>query len=154
MIPTHQHQDKKPSNILPPSERRLKQVIQPSSSHPNSVHPTKNFIERDTVIRRQLTQYKAKKVKFTSANESPERSSFSQKTQISNPDHSIPQSIDHYIDLLVEGQEIKLDIQRREATVTSLLQMELESKNLPSIELTRFDGDDCKWPDIIQNFKN
>ena len=32
--------------------------------------------------------------------------------------------------------------------------MELESKNLPSIELTRFDGDDCKWPDIIQNFKN
>ena len=32
---------KKPSNILPPSERRLKQAIQPSSSHSNSVHPTK-----------------------------------------------------------------------------------------------------------------
>ena len=42
---------KKPSNILPPSERRLKQAIQPSSFHPNSVHLTKNFTKRDTVIR-------------------------------------------------------------------------------------------------------
>ena len=32
--------------------------------------------------------------------------------------------------------------------------MELESKTLLSIELTRFDGDHCKWPDFIQNFKN
>ena len=117
---------KKPSNILPPSERRLKQAIQSSSSYRNSVHPTKNFTERDTVIRRQLTPYKAKKAKSTSANESPERSRVSQKTQISNPNHDIPQSVDNFIDLLVEGQETKLDIQRKEATATSLLQMELE----------------------------
>ena len=32
--------------------------------------------------------------------------------------------------------------------------MELESKNLPPIELTRFDGDHSIWPDFIQNFKN
>ena len=32
--------------------------------------------------------------------------------------------------------------------------MELESKNLPPIELTRFDRDPCKGPDFIQNFKN
>ena len=32
--------------------------------------------------------------------------------------------------------------------------MESESKNLPPIELTRFDGDHCKWPDLTQNFKN
>ena len=38
---------KKPSNILPTYERRLKQATQPSSSHPNSVHLTKNFTERD-----------------------------------------------------------------------------------------------------------
>ena len=56
---------KKPSNILLPSERRLKQAIQPSSSHPNSVHLTKFFTERDTVIRQQLTPYKAKKAKPT-----------------------------------------------------------------------------------------
>ena len=135
---------KKPSNILPPSERRAKQAIQRSSSHPNSAHLTKNFTERDTVIRRQLTPYKAQKAKSTSANESPERSSVSQKKQISNPKHDIPQSIDHFIDLLVEGQERKLDIQRKEATETSLLQMEVESKNLLPIELTRFEGDHCK----------
>ena len=63
----------------------------------------KKLKERDTVIRRQLTTYKAKKAKSTSANESPETSSISQKTQISNPDHDIAQNIDHFTDLLVEG---------------------------------------------------
>ena len=94
---------KKPSNILPPTERRPKQAIQPSTSHPNSVHPIKHFTERDTVIRRQLTQYKAKKAKSTSVNESPEGSSVCQKTQISDPNHDFSQSIDQFIDLLVEG---------------------------------------------------
>ena len=77
---------KKPSNILPPCERRLKQAIQPSSSHPNSVHPTKNFTERDTVIRRQLTPYKAKKAKSTSENEglvSPRKHRYQTPTMIS-----------------------------------------------------------------------
>ena len=111
---------KKPSNILPPSERRLKQAIQPSSSHPNLVHPTKKFTERDTVIRRQLTPCKAKKAKSTFANESPERSRVSQKTQISNPNHDIPQSIDHFIDQPVEGQETKLDIQRKEVIANGI----------------------------------
>ena len=33
--------------------------------------------------------------------------------------------------------------------------MELESKSLPPVELTCFDGDGyCKWPDFIENFKN
>ena len=32
--------------------------------------------------------------------------------------------------------------------------MELESKILLPIALTRFDGDHCKRPDFIQNFKN
>ena len=93
---------KKTSNISSQSERRLKQAIQPSSSHPNSIHLTKNFTERDTVIQQQLTPYKPKKAKSTSANESPERASVSQKKQISNPIHDIPQSINHFIDLKVK----------------------------------------------------
>ena len=32
--------------------------------------------------------------------------------------------------------------------------MELESKSLPPIDLTRFNRDHCKWPDFIENFKN
>ena len=35
-----------------------------------------------------------------------------------------------------------------------LLQLEYESKCLPHMGLFRFDGDPCKWPDYIQNFKN
>ena len=35
-----------------------------------------------------------------------------------------------------------------------LLQLEHESKYLPVKELFRFDGNPCKWPDFIQNFKN
>ena len=35
-----------------------------------------------------------------------------------------------------------------------LLQLEYESKCLPVMELFRFDGDPCKWPDFLQNFKN
>ena len=80
-------------------------------------------------------------------------SSFSQKTQLSNPNYNIPKSVNHFIDLLVEVQETKLGIQRKEATTTSLLQMELDWKNLPPIELTPFDGNHCKWPDFIQNLK-
>ena len=34
------------------------------------------------------------------------------------------------------------------------MQIELEFKNLPPIELTRFNGDHSKWPDYIQNFAN
>ena len=101
---------KKPLNILPLSERKIKQAVQPRCSHQNSVHPTKSFTERDTVIRRQLTPYKAQKAKSTSENKSPESSSVSQKTQISNSNHDIPQSIDPFIDL----------------PASSLLQMELE----------------------------
>ena len=152
-IPPINTRIKKPSSILPVSEGRLKQSTQRSSSHPISVHPTQNFTERDTVIRRQLTPYKAKKAKSTAANESPERSVSAKKYRYQIPKH-ITQSIDHFIDLVVEGQETNLDIQRKEATATSLLQMELESKNLPPIELTRFGGDHSKWLDFIQNFKN
>ena len=35
-----------------------------------------------------------------------------------------------------------------------LLQLEYESKCLPVMELFRFEGDPCKWPGYIQNFKN
>ena len=112
------------------------------------------FTKKDNVIRRQLTPYKAKKAKSTSANKSPERSSVSQRKQIPNPNYDIPQSVDHFTYLLVEGQETKLDIQRKKTTATSLLQMELESENLPPIEHTRFDRDRCKWPDFIQDFRN
>ena len=62
--------------------------------------------------------------------------------------------IDDFIDRLVEGKETVLPERDPVLSVSMLLQLEYESKYLPVMELFRFDGDPCKWPDFIQNFKN
>ena len=38
--------------------------------------------------------------------------------------------------------------------MAQLLQWEFKTRNLPAIELVRFNGNPCKWPDFIQNFKS
>lgn len=40
-----------------------------------------------------------------------------------------------------------------EVTTTKVLRWEYESRNLPTIELTRFDGSPKQWPEFIENFK-
>ena len=62
--------------------------------------------------------------------------------------------IDDFIDRLVEGKETVLPERDPDISASMLLQLEYESKCLPVMELFRFDGDPCKWPDFIQNFKN
>ena len=62
--------------------------------------------------------------------------------------------IDDFIDRLVEGKETVLPERDPVISASMLLQLEYESKCLPVMELFRFDGDPCKWPDFIQNFKN
>ena len=63
-------------------------------------------------------------------------------------------SIDDFIDRLVEGKETVLPERDPVISASMLLQLEYESKCLPVMELFRFDGDPCKWSDFIQNFKN
>ena len=63
------------------------------------------------------------------------------------------QSIDAFIDFLEEGKETVLVNSKFDTPVSKILQWEFETRNLPTIELSRFDGDPCKWPDFIQNFK-
>ena len=62
--------------------------------------------------------------------------------------------IDDFIDRLVEGKKTVLPERDPVISTSMLLQLEYESKCLPVRELFRFDGDPCKWPDFIQNFKN
>ena len=62
--------------------------------------------------------------------------------------------IDHFIERLVEGKETVLRERHPVVSASMLLQLEYESKCLPVMELFRFDGDPCKWPDFIENFKN
>ena len=62
--------------------------------------------------------------------------------------------IDDFIERLVEGKETVLPERHPVVSASMLLQLEYESKCLPVMELFRFDGDPCKWPDFIENFKN
>ena len=63
-------------------------------------------------------------------------------------------SIDSFIDLLGEGKETAFSFNEDNLSMAQLLQWEFETRNLPAIELVRFDGNPCKWPDFIQNFKS
>ena len=62
--------------------------------------------------------------------------------------------IDDFIERLVERKETVLPERDPVVSASMLLQLEYESKCLPVMELFRFDGDPCKWPDFIENFKN
>ena len=62
--------------------------------------------------------------------------------------------IHDFIERLVEGKERVLPERDSLTSASMLLQLEYESKCLPVMEVFRFDGDPCKWPDFIQNFKN
>ena len=64
------------------------------------------------------------------------------------------ESVDLFIDLLVEGQNTILDTSSSEnITVLSAVHQHLEAKNLPPIELLTFDGNPTCWPEFIENFK-
>ena len=62
------------------------------------------------------------------------------------------QPIDKFIDDLVEGEETCLPGLSNPLTASSALRYEFESKTLPIIELTKFNGDSARWPEFIENF--
>ena len=88
------------------------------------------------------------------------QSSTSPSTSVSQPpsnkiqpnDVCIQEPIDKFIDNLVEGQESTLD-DSKTVTTSTILRWEYESRNLPTIDLHRFDGTPSKWPDFVENFK-
>ena len=63
-------------------------------------------------------------------------------------------SIDSFIDLLEEGKETAFSFNEDNLSMAQLLQREFKTRNMPAIELVRFDGNPCKWPDFLQNFKS
>ena len=61
--------------------------------------------------------------------------------------------INAIIDRLIGGEEsIIQDVNK--VLPTSLLLQEFETRDLPAINLMRFDGDSTQWPNLIQNFKH
>ena len=64
----------------------------------------------------------------------------------------VAQSIDRFIDELVEGEESSFASQTRTSVnLTLALQQEVDSNNLPPISLIRFSGNPSKWPAFIEN---
>ena len=65
---------------------------------------------------------------------------------------NVAQSIDSFIDELVEGEESSFASRTRtRVNLTLALQQEVDSDNLPPIPLIRFEGNPSKWPEFIEN---
>ena len=65
---------------------------------------------------------------------------------------NVVQSIDSFIDELVEGEESSFASRTRTSVnFTLALQQEVDSDNLPPIPLIRFEGNPSKWPEFIEN---
>ena len=62
------------------------------------------------------------------------------------------QSIDKFIDDLIEGEETCLAGLSNPVTASAVLRYEFESKTLPVVELIKFNGESSKWPEFIENF--
>ena len=62
--------------------------------------------------------------------------------------------IDAFIDNLIEGEESIIQDVNKVLPTSLLLQREFETRDLPAINLMRFDGDSKQWPNFDQNFKH
>ena len=59
-------------------------------------------------------------------------------------------SIDSFIDTLIEGSKTVINTAiDQSSSTTALLQRDLESRNLPSMELLRFNGNPSHWHEFI-----
>ena len=60
--------------------------------------------------------------------------------------------VNKFIDDLVEGVETSFKAKSASMNLQLLLQQEYEMRNLPAIELIRFDRSPAKWPEYIHSF--
>ena len=67
------------------------------------------------------------------------------------------ESLDEFIDHLVEGEETNLGMKASSVNLHFALKQDYETRNLPPsspppIE-RRFSGNPCEWPELIENFR-
>ena len=73
-------------------------------------------------------------------------------SEMSKASRSKMDPIDRFIDHLIEGEETCLPGLSNTVSANAALRFEFESKNLPTIELVKFNGDSSRWPEFIENF--
>ena len=78
----------------------------------------------------------------------PPKPSILKTTKFCNRNTS--RSIDSFIDTLIEGSKTVINTAiDQSSSTTALLQRDLESRNLPSMELLRFSGNPSHWHEFI-----
>ena len=77
------------------------------------------------------------------------------KINLESVESYTPEPVDQFIDYLIEGKETVIG--GKEETNLNLiktLHQELETRNLPMVNLVSFDGNPCNWPEFIADFKS
>ena len=102
------------------------------------------------------TPLKPKNEKYKQRNPTPFHNPVNTPTTNKPNDTLIPskEPIDAFIDNLIEGEESIIQDVNKVLPTSLLLQREFETRDLPAINLMRFDGDSKQWPNFLQNFKH
>ena len=66
----------------------------------------------------------------------------------------LPEPIDRFIHDLIEGQEtVRVETKTEKDSLQAVIKLDIESQNLPPIELRKFFGNPGEWSEFIENFK-
>ena len=81
-------------------------------------------------------------------------SSILRETKFDHNEKTKTEPHDRFTDLLIEGKETILPRENSlTLTIANAVQQEIESRNLPLVNLKTFSGDPWQWPEFIKNVK-
>ena len=137
-----------------PSEPDI--VVRPSTSYFVPQNSRRHFNEHRHKATLSSTPLKSKNEKYEQRNSTPFHNPVNTPTTNKPKDTLIPgkEPIDAFIDNLIEGEESIIQDVNKVLPTSLLLQREFETRDLPAINLMRFDGGSKQWPNFIQNFKH
>ena len=131
-------------------------IVRPSTSYFVPQNSRRHFNEHQHETTLRSTPLKSKNEKYKKRNSTPFHNPVNTSPTNKPKDTLIPgkEPIDAFIDNLIEGEESIIQDVNKVLPTSLLLQREFETRDLPAINLMRFDGDSKQWPNFIQNFKH
>ena len=131
-------------------------IVRPSTFYFVPQNRGKHFNENRHKTTLSSTPLKSKNEKYKQRNSTPFHNPVN-TSFTSNPKNALipgKEPIDAFIDNLTEGKESIIQDVKKVLPTSLLLQREFETRDLPTINLMRFDDDSKQWPNFIQNFKH
>ena len=131
-------------------------IGRPSTSYFVSQNSKRHFNEHRHKTTLSSTPLKSKNEKYKQRNSIPFHNPVNTPTTNKPKDMLIPgkEPIHAFIDNLIEGKESIIQDKNEVFPTSLLLQREFETRDLPAINLMRFDGYSKQWSNFIQNFKH